>query len=1019
MATTSARSSGPPLPLPDGGDSSDRDSVKLTAKPHAFGGSVLTPKHARELTPSLVLAATAALSEQANAPQPPPPPRRGRTVSGDSARSGSSPSNSAAFRHIHSVGSTDTAGSGHTFGSIPSADPSSVGASASRGGGGVEGKVQYTVWITEAWRVLGWAEPSAALFWEMATMYHTLHVAARSVEASAYAERQSQSQSGGQSGVQGRRGSDRDGGEKKEADGGGGEDMVIPPILSCGSTSSMGSDKQKGVVRPPSPTHGHGGGPSTPTASGSSSAAAAGAGGSMSKALSKSGGKGQSASAKELPVWLVGTYLLLHCEESAYLRNISGEDERRFAGSEAGDGIGSGGGAADVLHGVGIGSGVGKGGRVDFSTLLQHSSLSPRTRIHAGLHADNSHCTAYLLRHLRKFLLLCAVPHNPEAVWAITAIADSKPHDDEYAARSAQDALSSTASSGPDGEGDSPGGKTTALGPLLSQPTPRPDVEELRIRHDEDHGAAGLEVRLTAAELERLNLVLQAPSGGLIEDLPMRVGDYLVSMLGGGASATSSGGQMPASVTVADAEREIRKHLEKDVDEGDDASASEDEAAATKAMAGLSLEDSKGGEGGVKGSSHREIMRRRQSEIQEQGYHKELSYTNLRGTTILIKPNSHPDNQKSSSSSSPFSGALPGRLHDLHVSECSDAHMYLLQPFEHATIAACTDCTIVVGAVAGLLHVVDCERVTITSAARRVLVSNCADVLHCVFTPSPPLLVGDNRACQFAPYNTYYDGLKEDLLSTGLAAAIVSSPPPSSSSSDVGVSTPDAVAHHPPSLQCASNKWKVPVELAKLEIPQVHMGTGGGGGTTPGSPASGEKGGGASSPGADEKAVLSGKPGEDTLQTPVLLPSSEFHILFVPIESEAARTRRRAEEAAGDRDESQSQFSEAGDDGSAAGGGSVGGSQGSKGRLDSQYCRILADVLQLSPFRLPTEYERRALVKADRMRSLQVAMEKDLTAEQQLRLEEELNCGFRDWLVTSGNLRQVLDLVHMERKGGV
>ena len=39
-----------------------------------------------------------------------------------------------------------------------------------------------------------------------------------------------------------------------------------------------------------------------------------------------------------------------------------------------------------------------------------------------------------------------------------------------------------------------------------------------------------------------------------------------------------------------------------------------------------------------------------------------------------------------------------------------------------------------------------------------------------------------------------------------------------------------------------------------------------------------------------------------------------------------------------------------------------------------------------------------------------------LTPEQQIRLEEELNSGFRDWLVTSGNLRQVLDLVHLERK---
>ena len=72
--------------------------------------------------------------------------------------------------------------------------------------------------------------------------------------------------------------------------------------------------------------------------------------------------------------------------------------------------------------------------------------------------------------------------------------------------------------------------------------------------------------------------------------------------------------------------------------------------------------------------------------------------------------------------------------------------------------------------------------------------------------------------------------------------------------------------------------------------------------------------------------------------------------------------------------------------------------------------------LQYSPFRLPVEYERRALEKAERVKNIQQAMQKNLTKEQQKKLEEELNRGFRDWLVTSGNLRQVLDLVHMERR---
>lgn len=79
--------------------------LTLTAKPHAFCGAVLSPKHARELTPTLCLDIASALAEQCSA--------RKTTV-------------------------------------------------------------PYTLWITEAWRVLGWAEPSSALFWEMATMYRKL-----------------------------------------------------------------------------------------------------------------------------------------------------------------------------------------------------------------------------------------------------------------------------------------------------------------------------------------------------------------------------------------------------------------------------------------------------------------------------------------------------------------------------------------------------------------------------------------------------------------------------------------------------------------------------------------------------------------------------------------------------------------------------------------------------------------------------------------------------------------------------
>ena len=499
----------------------------------------------------------------------------------------------------------------------------------------------------------------------------------------------------------------------------------------------------------------------------------------------------------------------------------------------------------------------------------------------------------------------------------------------------------------------------------------RYSTDDIRRQHDDEHGNVGISVRLTMEDLERLHFWLQPPSGGGVDDPPLKIGDFLWYSL------YSSPPPPTATIPLGEVEREIRRNLElellmsgSDEDDKEDVSTDDEEAAAA-AFSQLSLNDSNSSDGERAKQPH-------------QGYQKELSYMHLRGTTILLKPNHHdqPEGASATSGDHPYFGGstASGRLHDLAISDCSDVHMYLLQPFEHVTIAACTGCTIVVGAVAGLLHIVDCEKTTITSASRRIITSNSSDTLMCVFTPSPPLLVGDNRNCQFAPHNTYYDGLREDLLATGLAAtALQDTLSPFHGSKAIE----DAIW---PPLHCASNKWKQPVEISKLELPQVPSTPGS---TGPAAPTSGSLG---ISPGADDKAVSGtalGNVNDSTVQAPVLLPASDFHVLFVPMESEAMRQRKT------DLDKTES------------------------GQPESQYCRVLADVFQLSPFRLPVEYERSALNKAERMKNIQMAVRKKLTEDQRVRFEEELNRGFRDWLVASGNLRQVLDLVHLERRGAV
>jgi len=582
-------------------------------------------------------------------------------------------------------------------------------------------------------------------------------------------------------------------------------------------------------------------------------------------------------SAKELPVWLISMFLLVHCEMEAFLRCTSGEDERRFSSSETPSSPTSGEGSSSL----------------DFTALLHHKSLSPRTRLHAaGSHQNNANCASFLLSNLRKFILLCAVPRNVAACKAVATLA----------ARG-----SGVENSRSNVHRYSGGGNNI-------------DIKSIDQQHSVEHSTIGLDIELQESprllcfilcirvlviwvlrlnficllfgclcklhvltevnlisihfhklyvtrifqieELDRLHLVLQAPSGGSVDEPPVAIGEHILKILAMEEMESRQGkpANTPMShrwnlmqnglITVADAERILRRYLEEELTmaalDGDCDNTSDD---VTSKLSKLSI--GCGGHQPISPPRSRGVSIAESEHGKDDNYLKELSYQKLRSTTVLLEigkdtnggsgggrasPTHSTANSTdgkssvasgkssvASTSSAHQSGKAQesGRLHDLHIADCSDTTFYLLQPFEHATIAACTDCTIVVGAVAGLLHVVDCERTTITSAARRLVVSNSFDVVHYLFTPSPPLLVGDNRGCQFAPYNTYYEGLREDLLATGLAAVLRSASGTSSSNGSVaGDTTASPGRGHQrsesptstlPTLQCASNKWKIPV----------------------------------------------------------------------------------------------------------------------------------------------------------------------------------------------------------------
>jgi TBCC domain-containing protein 1 len=286
-----------------------------------------------------------------------------------------------------------------------------------------------------------------------------------------------------------------------------------------------------------------------------------------------------------------------------------------------------------------------------------------------------------------------------------------------------------------------------SLKTVLSATLEELDVAQIEQKHKDEHRNIGVNVQLTLEELDRLSLVLQAPSGGPVEEPPIAIGEHVLKCLAveemearelsGGRSSAQSLHRMNLMhnglVTVGDAERILRKYLEDELAtaqqelEGDDNENSED---VSNRLSKLTINNQPLSPPRSRGLSVAESIATDANTLNDSSYFKELSYRKLRSTTVLLEPNrdfggftsngNNADTQSVVSIHSQTSSTHhhstqqdklhtdneSGRLHDLHIADCSDTHFYLLQPFEHATIAACSDCTIVVGAVAGLLHIV-------------------------------------------------------------------------------------------------------------------------------------------------------------------------------------------------------------------------------------------------------------------------------------------------------------------------
>ena len=243
------------------------------------------------------------------------------------------------------------------------------------------------------------------------------------------------------------------------------------------------------------------------------------------------------------------------------------------------------------------------------------------------------------------------------------------------------------------------------------------------------------------------------------------------------------------------------------------------------------------------------------------------------------------------------------------VRNCVDSVVYLLAPFQYATVANCVDCVVVVGACARALRAEQCERLTLIAASKRFVSKMCHECSFHLGVERAPAFLGENRGCHVAPYNTFYEQLERHLESAGLEAG-----------------------------RCA--RWDCPVVL-------------GGGGE-------------------DSTDRLGG--GVDKL------PAEKFSPFIVPFRGQNPNASSSSSSSSG------------------------GQGQGTR------------PPTQANPFAVPPEYVRALDAKVKAVASLRSALrDAGLDERSRRELQATIQAFFKEWLMTSGSMRQVYDLARIER----
>ncbi len=105
----------------------------------------------------------------------------------------------------------------------------------------------------------------------------------------------------------------------------------------------------------------------------------------------------------------------------------------------------------------------------------------------------------------------------------------------------------------------------------------------------------------------------------------------------------------------------------------------------------------------------------------------------------------------------------------VRILDCHDSVIYILAPIKWCQVVSCTNSIVVLGAVGQSLRVEYCERLQVVAVTSHTVINTCHDCIVYAASNRPPLIVGDNRFVQLAPYNSGYDNLERHMAISGIS----------------------------------------------------------------------------------------------------------------------------------------------------------------------------------------------------------------------------------------------------------